>query len=141
MQGALAYVRDREHWPVPIAVVNLEVMGQNGGYVVWEQDGTAMLSLPTDSLLNQMLAEAVEAVTGDRPIPAPSVSSDAFAFLCRSIPATTLGSFDLDLGGRGFHSALDSPDRVHPDRLTEAVEILARFLESADSNHLCLEST
>jgi len=133
MQGALAYVRDREHWPVPTAVVNLEVMGQNGGYVVWEQDGTAMLSLPTDPLLNQMLAEAVEAVTGDRPIPAPFVNSDAFAFLRRSIPATTLGSFDLDLGGRGFHSALDSPDRVHPDRLAEAVEILGRFLESADS--------
>jgi acetylornithine deacetylase/succinyl-diaminopimelate desuccinylase-like protein len=142
MQGALAYVRDREHWPVPIAIVNLEVMGQNGGYVVWERDGTAMLSLPTDPFLNQMLAEVVEEVTGDRPIPAPSISSDAFAFLRRSIPATTLGSFDLELGGRGFHSALDSPDRVHPGRLAETVEILGRFLESTDSNHhLDLEST
>jgi acetylornithine deacetylase/succinyl-diaminopimelate desuccinylase-like protein len=141
MQGALAYVRDREHWPLLVAVVNLEVMGQNGGYVVWEQDGTAMLNLPTDVLLSETLAKAVEEVTGDRPIPTPSVSSDAFAFLRRSIPATTLGSFDLDLGGRGFHSALDSPDRVHPDRLTEAVEILGRFLESVDSNHFRLEST
>jgi hypothetical protein len=141
MQGAQAYVRDREHWPLSTAVVNLEVMGQNGGYVVWEQDGTAMLRLPTDPLLNEILAKAVEAVTGDCPIPAPSVSSDAFAFLRRSIPATTLGSFDLDLGGRGFHSALDSPDRVHPDRIAEGVEILGRFLESVDSNRLCLEST
>jgi hypothetical protein len=39
LQGALAYVRDREDWPLPVRVVNLEVLGQNGGYLLWEQDG------------------------------------------------------------------------------------------------------
>ena len=132
MQGALAYVRDRKDWPAPVSVVNLEVMGQNGGYLLWEKDGTAMTRLPTDSSLNQALERAVEAVTGERPIRVPAISSDAFAFLRQGIPATTLGSFDLEMGGRGLHSALDSPDRVSPERLVETVEILSRFLEDVD---------
>jgi Zn-dependent M28 family amino/carboxypeptidase len=133
MQGALAYVRDRERWPMRVYVVNLEVMGQNGGYVLWEEDGTAMLRLPTNPALNQALERAVLATTGERPVRVPTVSSDAFAFLHRGIPATTLGSFDLELGGRGFHSALDNLDRVDLDRLAEAVEILSHFLQGVDS--------
>ena len=133
MQGALAYVRDRKDWPAPVSVVNLEVMGQNGGYLLWEEDGTAMLRLPADPALNHALERAVEAVMGERPIRVPTISSDAFAFLRQGIPATTLGSFDLDLGGRGLHSALDSPDRVSPQRLAEAVKIFSHFLEDADS--------
>jgi hypothetical protein len=134
MQGALAYARDRERWPMPVCVVNLEVMGQNGGYVLWEEDGTAMLRLPTDPALDQALERAVEAATGERPVRVPAVSSDAFAFLRRGIPATTLGSFDLELGGRGFHSALDNLDRVDLDRLAEAVEILSHFLQGVDKS-------
>jgi acetylornithine deacetylase/succinyl-diaminopimelate desuccinylase-like protein len=133
MQGALAYARDLKDWPTPVSVVNLEVMGQNGGYLLWEEDGTAMTRLPTDPALNQALERAVEAVTGERPIRVPAISSDAFAFRRQGIPATTLGSFDLDLGGRGLHSVLDSPDRVSTERLVEAVEILSRFLEDVDS--------
>jgi hypothetical protein len=133
MQGALAYVRDRKDWPVPVSVVNLEVLGQNGGYLLWEWDGTAMRQVPTDPALNRALERAVEAVAGERPVRAPTINSDAFAFIRRGIPAATLGSFDLDLGGRGLHSALDSPDRVSQERLVEAVEILGHFLEDADS--------
>jgi hypothetical protein len=133
LQGALAYVRDRRDWPASVSVVNLEVMGQNGGYMLWEEDGTAMTGLPTDPALNHALERAVEAVTGERPVRVPTISSDAFAFLRSGLPATTLGSFDMDLGGRGFHSEMDNPDRVSPERLVEAVEILSRFLVDADS--------
>jgi hypothetical protein len=55
------------------------------------------------------------------------------AVLRRGIPAATLGSFDLDLGGRGFHSALDNPSRVDPDRLVETMTVLSRFLAEVDS--------
>ena len=133
MQGALAYVRDRKDWPASVSVVNLEVMGQSGGYLLWDEDGTTMLRVPADPVLNRALERAVEAVTGERSIRVPTINSDAFAFLRQGIPATTLGSFDLDLGGRGLHSALDSPDRVSIERLVEAVGILSRFLEDADS--------
>ena len=141
MQGALAYVDDMQAQDpagasLPACVVNLEVLGQNGGYLLWEQDGTAMVCLPNDAALNAALARAVEAVTGEMPIRAPQLNSDAFAFLRAGIPAATLGSYDRDLGGRGLHSALDSASRVDPARLAEAAEGLCHLLEELDAGGL-----
>ena len=138
MQGALAYVDDMQAQDpagasLPTCVVNLEVLGQSGGYLLWEHDGTAMISLPNDAALNAALARAVEAVTGEPPIRAPQLNSDAFAFLQAGIPATTLGSYDRDLGGRGLHSALDSASRVDPARLVETAEVLCHLLEELDT--------
>lgn len=135
MQGALAYVRgrDRNGCPLPAHAVNLEVLGQDGGYLLWEEDGTAMLRLPTDPALNLALEQAIEAVTGERSVRVPAISSDGFAFLRGGIPTATLGSFDLELGGRGLHSALDDPGRVDPARLTETVAVLSHLLEDIDS--------
>jgi hypothetical protein len=137
MQGALAYVR-HAHRPGtaqddPLAaVVNLEVVGQNGGYLLWEQDGTAMIQLQTDAQLNQTLVRVIEAMTGETPLRSAQINSDAFAFLRQGIAATTLGSYDKVLGGHGYHSALDSPDRIDPDRLQETVLVLDRFLRELD---------
>jgi hypothetical protein len=138
MQGALAYVR--RTYPAEmaeeisnLAVVNLEVVGQNGGYLLWKQDGTSMIRLETDATLNQALEQVVERVAGETPLRGSHINSDAFAFLRQGIAATTLGSYDLELGGRGYHSALDSPDRVDPDRLQETVLVLDRFLRELDT--------
>jgi hypothetical protein len=133
MQGALSYVRDREAWPLPACAANLEVAGQNGGYLLWEQDGTAMQRMAADPDLNRALAAAVQEVAGEQPVCARRISSDAFAFLRQGIPAATLGSFDAELGGRGFHSALDKPDRIDTERLVETVDVLGRFLLDLDS--------
>jgi hypothetical protein len=133
MQGALSYVRDRKAWPLPVCAVNLEVVGQNGGYLLWEQDGTAMQQLAADPELNRALAAAVQAVAGEQPACVPRISSDALALLRQGIPAATLGSFDAELGGRGLHSALDNPDRIDPQRLAETVDVLGRFLQDLDS--------
>jgi hypothetical protein len=132
LQGALAYARDRVDWPRPTVAVNQEVVGQNGGYVLWESDGTAMSRALCDPALNLALERVAEAVADERPVHAPAVSSDAFAFLRRGIPATTLGSLDRELGGRGFHSALDHPDRVDAARLAETVKVLTHFLTDVD---------
>ena len=138
MQGALSYVGDtcakeQADTSMPACAVNLEVLGQNGGYLLWERDGTAMVSLPADAALNSALARAVEAVTGEPPLRAPQVNSDAFAFLRAGIPAATLGGYDRDLGGRGLHSALDSASRVDPARLVEAADVLCYFLDKLDT--------
>ena len=132
MQGALAYVRDRKEWPLPAQAVNLEVLGQNGGYLLWEEDGTVMQRMAVDPALNRALERAVEAVTGKQPVREKLNSSDACAFLQQGIPAATLGSFDAALGNRGLHSAMDHPGRVDPDRLNEAVVVLGRFLTDLD---------
>jgi hypothetical protein len=133
MQGALSYVRDRKAWPLPTCAANLEVVGQNGGYLLWERDGTAMQKMAADPDLNRALAAAVQAVAGEQPARAPRISSDALAFLRQGIPAATLGSFDAELGGRGFHSALDNPGRIDAQRLAETVVVLGRFLLDRDS--------
>ena len=132
MQGALAYAKARRHGQahssVPSSAVNLEALGQDGGYLLWERDGTALHSLPTAADLNDALERAVKAVAGESPLRVPAIKSDAFAFLCSGIPSTTLGSFDLELGGRGLHSALDHPGRVRPARLSQAANVLCRLL-------------
>ncbi len=133
MQGALSYVRDRKAWPLPACAVNLEVVAQNGGYLLWEHDGTAMQKMATDPDLNRVLAATVQAVAGEQPTRVPRISSDALAFLRQGIPAATLGSFDAELGGRGFHSNLDNPGRIDPERLAETVDVLGRFLLDLDS--------
>lgn len=138
MQGALAYVRGtcqpgiRRDVPL-VAAVNLEVVGQNGGYLLWEQDGTAMAHRQTNADLNHSLVRVIEEVAGETPLRGALINSDAFAFLRQGVAATTLGSYDAVLGGRGYHSVLDSPDRVDPERLQETVLVLDRFLRDLDT--------
>lgn len=131
MQGALAYV-DGRAWPLPACAVNLEVLGQDGAYLLWQENGTATWRLAMDADLNGALARAVEGVTGCPPARVPVINDDALAFLRTGISAATLGSLDATLGGRGLHSALDRPGRVLPERLNEAVEVLACFLAALD---------
>lgn len=138
MQGALAYVQHaydpgRRDRPLPMVAVNLEVVGQDGGYLLWERDGTAMLQMPVDAALSQALARAIEAVAGDPPMQAGLINSDAFAFLRAGIPATTLGGYDADLGERGFHSDLDNPSRIDRQRLVETIAILSHLMAEIDS--------
>jgi Zn-dependent M28 family amino/carboxypeptidase len=136
MQGALAYVRDRDDWPLPVQVVNLEIVGQNGSYALWVEDGTAMRTLDADADLNDALARAVQAETGDRPTFAESINSDAFAFLRRGLPAATLGSLDRELGEADLHGPLDHADRIEPARLAQTADILTHFLLAHDVNPL-----
>ena len=131
MQGALAYVHGRA-WPLPACAVNLELLGQDGSYVLWTENGTATLRHAMDPGLNDALARAVEGVTGCPAALLPLINDDALAFLRAGIPAATLGSLDTSLGDRGLHSALDHPGRVLPVRLDEAVEVLGRLLTALD---------
>jgi hypothetical protein len=132
MQGARAYVRDREKWPVPVCAINLEILGQNGGYLLWLKDGTALYPLSADLELLDTLDGVLRTVTGTGAIRSLSANTDALAFLRAGIPAATLGSFDLDLGERGFHCRLDQPGRIDPDRLEQVLEVLVRFLTDLD---------
>jgi hypothetical protein len=132
MQGALAYVGKREAWPLPTQVVNLEIVGQDGGYLLWAEDGTAMVTLEADVEVNMALARAVEAETGKRPTFAERINSDAVAFLRRGIPAATMGSLDRELGEGELHGPLDRPERVKPGRLVETADIVVRFLRDVE---------
>ncbi len=139
MQGSRRYVAEREAWPLPTRVINLEAMGQDGDYVLWEQDGTAFNRYRTDPELNASLESAIRQVTGRSPQRLPLVNSDAMPFLRAGIPAAVLGSLDSGLGMGGLHSPLDRRERVHLPRVLECVDILVRWLRAQDvgpaSNH------
>jgi hypothetical protein len=132
MQGSRAYARGRE-WALPAAALNLEVMAQDGEYVLWEKDGDVFRRTPTSAGLNELVASAVEKVTGRPPRPAGPVISDGGSFLAAGIPATTLGTYDTRLVDTGFHKATDNLERVALERLPEGVEILMRLIEKYDS--------
>ncbi|UCC61416.1 MAG: M20/M25/M40 family metallo-hydrolase [Anaerolineae bacterium] len=132
MQGALAYVRDRRDWPPLVYAINLEGLGQNAGYVLWDADGTSMVGVPVDRKLSQIVERAVEAVTGEPPAHDPKITSDAYAFIRHGLPTVTLGGLDREWGWRGWHGPLDNLRRVDPDRLQEAGNVLNRILLDLD---------
>lgn len=127
MQGSRAYVRSRAG-NLPAAVLNLEVMAQDGDFVYWEQDGNAFRLTPTAGWLNQAAAAAVEQVTGQPARPAGPMNSDGSSFLFAGIPAATIGTFDTRLGQTGFHRPTDRLERVVLERLPLTVEVLETFL-------------
>jgi hypothetical protein len=129
MQGSRAYVKSRD-WPLPTAVLNLEIMAQNGTYIYWEKDGNVFRLLSTASPLNELFSTAVEQISGAPAQSAGPVNSDGASFLFAGIPATTVGTLDVHLGETGFHRPTDSLERVVMERLPEGVEILGALLHT-----------
>jgi hypothetical protein len=132
MQGSQAYVKSRD-WPLPAQALNLEVMAQDGEYVLWEQDGFSLRLWSCSSEVNQAVIQAVLQVTGTAPRLVGPVNSDGGSFLRAGIPASTLGTYDRQQKDRGFHSARDNLERVVIERLHEAVEILSTLIEHYES--------
>jgi hypothetical protein len=100
--------------------------------VLWDAEGTSMVRVPTDRELNQVVARAVETVTGGSPTRDAAITSDGYAFIQHGLPTATLGGLDRELGWRGWHSPLDNLGRVDPQRLAEAGEVLCRVLLDLD---------
>lgn len=128
MQGSRAYVRSRT-WPLPTYVVNLEILGQDGPYVVWQQDGDAFRRVPASEDVRTLLARAVEQVTGKPPETHPLLNTDAFSFLRAGIPAATLGTLSTRWGIAGLHRPTDNLRRVVLERLPEHEAVLWAVLE------------
>ncbi len=123
MQGSRAYVRSRE-WPLPVRVINLELLGQDGPYILWRQDGDAFHRVETSPDLRAWVTKVVTQVTGKPPQEEDLINSDAFPFLRVGIPAVTLGTADTRWGTRGLHRPTDNLARVHVERLAEHVDVL-----------------
>ena len=132
MQGSRAYALGRE-WPLPASALNLEAMGQDGDFLYWEQDGTALRLVPTDPALNRTIADVVARATGQPARPAGPINSDGYSFMRADVPATTLSTFDRTLGLRGLHLPSDALSRVDMARLPATVEILKQFIRVMDS--------
>jgi hypothetical protein len=129
MQGSRAYVSSRD-WKLPVWVINLEVMAQNGDYVVWEEDGSIFKRLPTTSEINEAIFQSIRSVSGKKPLFAGPITSDGGSFLMAGLPATTLGTYDKQLKEAGFHRPTDNLGRVVIPRLPEGATILRGLLAS-----------
>jgi len=131
MQGSRAYTSQRS-WDLPALAVNLEVMAQDGDYVYWEWEGSSLMLVPTNEQINHAVSEVIEQINAKQPLPGGPVNSDGYSFLRAGIPATTIGTYDRVQVDRGFHGPADNLDRVVMERLPQAVQILARFVEKYD---------
>jgi Zn-dependent M28 family amino/carboxypeptidase len=130
MQGSRAYVRElRAAQRARMTLVNLELLGQNGEYLLWRQDGNALRRAPTTESVNRLIAAAVQDVTGRMPGERALINSDAAPFLLAGMPAGVLGSADAQHGVDGMHRPSDHPGRVMIERLPESAAILTRIIE------------
>jgi hypothetical protein len=135
MQGSRAYVADRE-WPLPAIALNLEIMAQDGDYVIWERESNGLRRIATTPGLNQAVAALVAEVTG-RPVRfIGPLMSDTFSFLEAGIPASVLGTYHSHMEGGGLHRPTDNLARVVMARLDEGARILERVLASYDAGVL-----
>jgi hypothetical protein len=132
VQGSRAYVAGRD-WPLPTAAINLELMGQNGPYIIWEKIGSSFRVFPSTPAINHALSQAILDKTGKavEMIPGPA-GTDSYAFLLAGIAATSVGSTDLVLADSALHRPTDNRSRVHLERLQESVEIIECVLRDYD---------
>jgi hypothetical protein len=135
MQGSRAFTQ-KHKWEFPSAVLNLEIMAQDGAYIYWENEGNAFITTPTEKRLNEIYSKAVEKITKEAALPAPLVNSDGFSFLRAGIPATTVGTLDTVLGETGFHRPTDNLTRVAMRRLPEGIEILNACIKELNRSNV-----
>jgi hypothetical protein len=132
MQGSRAYVRSRE-WRLATVAINLEIMAQDGDYVIWETQGNGFRTIPTTAWLNRAVAGAVTDSTGATVRSVRLLLSDGYSFLAAGIPTTVLGTYHSEMEGGGLHRPTDNLDRVVISRLPEAVEVLTLLLGRYDA--------
>lgn len=133
LQGSRAYAASRA-WPQNTVAVNLEVMAQDGPYVVWDLDGGVFRLVPTDDKVNEALRDAVRTVTGQTPVSGGPIISDGASFIAAGIQTGVLGTYDTQFIDTGFHRPTDNLDRVVFERIPEAVKILGEFLTGSNAH-------
>jgi Zn-dependent M28 family amino/carboxypeptidase len=132
MQGSRAFVRSRP-WNMPTAVINLELLGQNGPYVTWQSEGNVLTSAPTDPRLSEQVRSVIADVTGQPARPIGGINSDGYSFILVGLPTCVLGSYDRVQGGGGLHRPTDAPSRVELGRLAETIQILEECVQRAEA--------
>jgi len=134
LQGAHAYILERfgkgQKPAVPISMVNLEMVGQNGPMVYAKKDGQFLIFYDSDAGLAERLGAAWKDVAGTDIESLPAITDDAQRFMAAGIPAITVGNSGLPgLGVSSFHSTMDNPGRVNPDNLKMMIKAMERYIE------------
>lgn len=136
MQGSRAFVAEHD-FSLPTVALNLEGMGQNGRYFVAHKIGLPLFQeLSAAETLNAQLSAVITDIA-KAPVVAEiePMMTDTFPFLKKGIAGTTIGTLDRELGLSGLHRPTDNLDRIHEQKLAEAVEILQSWLQIHDSQN------
>lgn len=136
IQGSRAYVRDRD-FPYPTKALNLEMIGQNGDYIVWKKLGDPFTSYPSSQILNETIIKLIQDSTEQNVVfKEGPVGTDSVPFLAAGVTATSFASLDKQLGFKGIHSTYDNLGRVSAEKLNECLELVCSYIASADSESL-----
>lgn len=134
-QGSYWYVkkrfRDAPAKPsLPVSLVNLELVGQNGTMVYWRKYGVFLSFKGHDQELEKRIAAAWKDVAGKPPVAGGAITDDAYHFINAGIPAITVGHTGIPgLGEGGFHDVTDCMDRVNRNNLYLMVKTLGKYIE------------
>jgi len=135
LQGADQYVKERfykgEKPVLPVSLVNLELVGQNGPMIYWRKDGEFLKFYDADSSLINRVGKAWKTESGMGLEPDQNlITDDAQRFMTAGIPAVTIGNSGYPgLGLTSFHSTADNLGRVNLDNLKLMIRVLERYIE------------
>lgn len=136
VQGSRAYARDRD-FSYPTTAINLDLMGQNGDYVVWEQIGSSLQAFPADADLNTLVKQIIaDEIKAEVHVHSGPIGTDSLPFLAKGLSATTIGSLDKQVGFDGLHSPQDNLKRIAFEKLPEGAAFLHTLLHKLDSAKL-----
>lgn len=134
LQGADAYLEKRfngkDKDDVPVYLVNLELVGQNGNMVYWEKTGVFLNWYGVNPELVKQLNRAWKTVSGREMERAGKITDDTQRFAAVDIPFITVGNSGVPgLGLGGFHCSDDNMDRVNADNIRLMIKTLSAFIE------------
>jgi len=132
--GSRAYARalGRER---PLAIVNLEAIGTPSPLAFVPEDGFDFRRFESPAWLIELLRTAAadlgRPAPARRPLP-PGTLTDGRSFLTEGLPAVTLWTAEDESFPPYLHSAGDSRERLSPEALEEAVDLLEALVRRVD---------
>lgn len=135
LQGAHHYVNERLQRgldpDVPLALVNLELVGQAGSSSYARGSGVFLKFHAPDPALRTQIGAAWKAVSGQDMVEGASSTNDAERFHAAGLPAITIGHNGLPGPGHGgLHADTDDLARVDAKNLELTVLMLETFITS-----------
>jgi hypothetical protein len=136
--GSRAYARalERER---PRAIVKLEAIGTAAPLAYVPEDGFDFRRFESPTWLIELLGAAAadlgQPAPARRPLP-PGTLTDGRSFLAEGLPAVTLWSAEDESFPGYLHSAGDSRERLSPESLEAAVDLLEALVRRVDREPL-----
>lgn len=135
--GSWAYARElrRRGEAARVLVVNLESIGASDELAYIPEDGFGLHRYRSPAGIVELVSSVAASVRGaplePRELPFGTLT-DGRSFLAHGIPAVTIRAFTGESFPRRLHSAYDSRDRLSPEAIERAGDLLVAIVERLD---------